>query len=134
MKNTKVLGLVGLGCSALLLTGCGGSSHTLTCDLKEETQELHVEAKYNDKETVVEKVSMEMVMSVPEGTSDSDMEVYKSLLEGNCSAAEYDKCEASVKGNKVVLEVEGNSDTLDFGKGTLEEAKKAAEEKGYTCK
>lgn len=134
MKNIKFLGLVGLMCSALLLTGCGGSAHTLVCDKKDDDQELHVEVKFNDKETEAEKVSMEMSMSAPEGTSDSDMQSYKSLLEANCASGSYDKCDVSIKGNKITMKVEGSAESLEFGKGTLKESKKDAEDSGYTCK
>lgn len=36
MKNVKYLGFVGLGCAALVLTGCGQDSHTLICTLEKK--------------------------------------------------------------------------------------------------
>ena len=137
MNKFKVLGFTVLGCGALLLTGCGGggsSAHTLNCSIEEDGQSMKVEVKFNDEETAAEKVTMEMSVTIPDGTSDEEIEAAKQMFESSCAAGTYDKCDVSVSGGKLKVTMVGKAEDMDFAKGTLEETKKSAEDAGYTCK
>lgn len=138
MKNVKLLGLLGLS-SMLFLTGCGGDAHTLTCSKTEDDGKVEVKVKFNSDETKAEKVTMDMTMK-GDDASKEELEQAKALYEGFLCANKgedgFDKCEVSVKGNDLVIHMEGTAESLgeeDFD-GSMEEVKKAAEEDGYTCK
>lgn len=136
MKNVKYLGFVGLGCAALLLTGCGGG-HTLTCTKQEDGQTEEVVYEFNDKEDKVTGAKMYMTVDIPEDTSDEEIEQAKSLLESMfCSSTTLKDCKTSVKGNKFEFEASVDPEGLDDEdfKGTKAELKANLEEDGYTCK
>lgn len=137
MKNVKYLGFVGLGCAALLLTGCGGNSHTLTCTREADGESQKVVYEFNDKEDKVTGAKMYVTTEIPEGTSDEEIEQTKSLLEGMlCTSDMFENCKTSVKGNKLEFQASVSSQGLedeDF-KGTKEEVKASLEEDEYTCK
>ena len=143
MKNIKVLSMITLGCGALLLTGCGGNSHTLTCEKEfEDGQHEILDLKYNDDETKLEEIEATMEIEISEGTSDEEIEQAKSMYESMLCNGEGYKCSVDEKGGKLVVTLSGGVDELssleivaDIEEGkTLEELKKEAEEEGYTCK
>ncbi|MBR1386475.1 MAG: hypothetical protein IJ568_06565 [Bacilli bacterium] len=143
MKSKKYLALLGIGCGALLLTGCGGNAHTLTCEQSNDESEETVvaEIKFNDDETKVERVSVEMTLDASksgEDVTEDQLEESKELLESVfCSEKEkMDKCEIKISGKKVVIKMSGTADAVGYeGDKTLEEFKKEAEEQeGMTCK
>lgn len=131
----KYLGLVGLGCGVLLLSGCGGKAHTLTCTMKDDTQTQTVEIKFNDEETKAENVSMELVMTFDDSVTSEQLEQSKDALKEGCESAGYKNCKASTSGNKLTYSFEGTPETVGFeAEGKLEDVKKAAESEGYSCK
>ncbi len=154
MKNVKYLGFVGLGCAALLLTGCGGESsnsgtgsnkdkdntpvrHVLTCTKTEGTDVETLEYEFNDKEDKVEGVKMIMTSEVPEGVSDDDIKEAKDYLEELlCSDGVLTGCNTSVKGNKLQFEATVTSSGLEDEefKGSKQEIKSSLESDGYSCK
>lgn len=133
MKNLKVLGMIGLGCGMLFLTGCG-DAHTLKCERSEDGQSVSVEVKYNSDETKPEKVSMEMVYDAGDEATSEQLEQAKELFESSMCTDDYDKCSVNIKGKTLVINVSGTAEKLDFPEGSMADAKKQAEEEGYTCK
>lgn len=133
MKNLKALGIVGLGCGLLFLTGCG-NSHTLKCEMSDDQQEIEIELKFNDEETKVENVDMKVTIKAEDGTSDEEMSQAKEMLEGSCDSLGLDTCKVDVNGTKLVMTMSGSASSMDLKDGTLEEVKKSAEDDGYTCK
>ena len=135
MKKINYLGLAGVGLSALLLAGCGGKAHTLTCELKSGTQSNHVEIEFNSDETKAEKIYVELSMDIGEGATDEQIEQTKEYLIQGCEEAGNKKCSAKVSGTKLTYSFETTPDGSNFdANGKLEDVKKAAEEDGYTCK
>jgi hypothetical protein len=136
MKNFKMLGLVGLGCGALLLTGCGGSGHKLKCEQKTDNQEITLEVVYNSDETKAEKATMDMIIPIPDGTSDEEIQQAKSMLELSCSAGTYDKCEVKQSKSSLTMHIEGSAQSLGGVEESksLKDAKTELEQSGYTCK
>lgn len=132
MKKGLLLVLVSVF-GVALLTGCG-KSHTLKCEQEKDGQKVSVEVTYNDDETKPEKVEMEMVLSQEDATKE-ELEAAKDLFKQSfCSGDDYDKCDASVKGNSIVVTVSGTAEKAEFPEGSLEDAKKQLLDEGYTCK
>lgn len=142
MKKINMLGLTVLGCGALLLTGCGGdggsSAHSLKCSASENGQSVELEFNFNDDETKLEKVSMSIVMEVPEGTSDEEVESTVSLLKSQCQTDEgkaLDKCDVKLSGKKLTVTQVGAADKMGYdGTKTKEDIKSTTEAAGYSCK
>lgn len=143
----KTLGIIGLGCSALFLTACGGSdeSHTLTCtkDMSDAlgslgTWNTEMKIDYNSNETKVEgfKMTMEMNLTSDEVTEEM-MTVFEENLKDVCNSGEYESCNTKRDNKKVTLEASGSAekmgDNVDVNE-SLEETKKSLEEEGFTCK
>ena len=131
----KYLGLVGLGCGALLLAGCGGKSHTLTCTMKDDTQKQTVEIQFNSDETKAEKISMELVMTFDDSVTSEQLVQSQEALKEGCESAGYTNCKAKVSGHELTYSFDGTPETVGFeANGKLEDVKKDAEADGYTCK
>lgn len=142
MKNKKNLALLGIGCGALLLTGCGGNAHTLTCEQTDDEngESIVAELTFNDDETKVESVSMEMTFdlskSEEEITKDKIDEAKEMLEKTFCNQKEkIDKCEVKASDKKITIKMSGKADALGYESDkTLEEFKKDAEKDGAKCK
>lgn len=134
MKKINYLGLVGLGCGALLLAGCG-KSHTLTCELESGDQKQTIEITFNSDETEAESVWMEMSMELGDDVTEDQISDSKDAIKSGCESAGYKKCKVSTSGKKITYSFEATPDEAGFNaKGTLEDTKKDAEADGYTCK
>ena len=135
MKKINYLGLVGLGCGALLLSGCGGKAHTLTCELNTDDQKQKVEFQFNSDETKAEKLYMEMTMKINEDVTDDQIDQAKDAMKSGCEDAGYKNCKISVSGRNLTYSFETTPDVLGYDPAnTLEETKKDDESDGYTCK
>lgn len=134
MKKINYLGLVGLGCGALLLAGCG-KSHTLTCTMKSDDQSQTIEIGFNSDETKAETVWMEMTMNLGDDVTEEQVSQSKDAIQQGCEQAGYKKCKVSTSGKKLTYSFESTPDEAGFeAEGTLEDTKKAAEADGYSCK
>ncbi len=134
MKKINYLGLVGIGCGALLLAGCG-KSHTLKCELKSGEQSQVVEIQFNSDETKAESVWMEMTMNLGDDVTEEQVSQSKDAIKDGCESAGYKKCKVSASGKKITYSFETTPDEAGFeAQGTLEDTKKEAEADGYTCK
>ena len=135
MKRINYLGLVGLGCGALLLAGCGGKAHTLTCTMESEEQKQTIEIQFDKDEKKAESVWMEMTMSLGDDVADDQVSQSKDAIKSGCEQAGYKKCKVSSSGKKLTYSFETTPESAGFeAYGTLEDTKKAAEADGYTCK
>ena len=144
MKLKKGLGLLGLGCTAVALTGCG-SSHTLTCT-QEETSDngsktvMEAKLKYNDDDTSIESATMEMILTAPSDATDEELEQAESLLESVCEyMGEGLDCTTKRDGNTFTVRASGDVEDLGIvndlvKETTMAEARKLLEDDGYTCK
>lgn len=151
MKSVKYLGFVGLGCAALLLTGCGGESsnsgsgsdkdktpvkHVLTCSMSEGTDVLNVEIEFNDKEDKVVGAKMNMSTKIPEGATDENIEEVKDYIDETMCVSDLENCKSFVSGDTIKFEASFTADSLkdeDF-EGNKNEVKEKLEDGGYTCK
>ena len=135
----KFFGLVGIGCLAVLLTGCGGkgnSEHALKCVKKTEGQEVTIEIQYNDEETKAESATLDMIVPIPSGTSESEIQIAKSTLKSSCSSGTYEKCEVNETKEALTMHFEGTPENISGieDSKTLKEAKESLEaDLGYTC-
>lgn len=135
MKKINYLGLVGLGCGALLLSGCGGKAHTLTCEMNTDDQNQKVEIQFNSDETKAEKLFMEMTMTIADDITDEQVTQAKDAMKSGCEDAGYKDCKVSVSGKKLTYSFEAEPDVLGYDtSNNLEDTKKEAEADGYTCK
>ena len=85
MKNKKYLGVLGLGCAALLLTGCGGNK--LTCTNTEEQDGFgksteKIVFNYDKDGKKIESLDMEMSIELESDEINNETIIYsKSLTE-----------------------------------------------------
>lgn len=145
--NKKYLGLVGLGCGALLLTGCGGGK-TLTCksDMSEQLAGLgnwntEISLNYDNDGKKVESATMKMTVELTnEDVTDDMIDQFKESLNEICDDEDesFDKCEVKKDGRKITLEAKGKVDSNNALEGvteetSLEEAKELLKNQGFTC-
>lgn len=126
------LGLIGLGCGALLLTGCGGNAHTLKCTQKSDGSDITMTVYYNDDETKAKSVKAE---SIYDGSSlsDEDFKEGKEELEKMCDSSPYKSCKITTSGKKVIMTIEANPEDLGYDGQSLKAAKENAKNAGYKC-
>jgi len=134
--NKKYLGMVGLGCGLLLLTGCGGNK--LTCTMSEEEEgvassEAEVVIHYDSDWKKIESIDMEMSIEVED---DEMLEMYEGFFGGMCEMDEAPKeCDVKTKGNKITLSASGDAKEMDYEQDTSkEDLIEQLENEGYTCK
>ena len=144
MKNKKYLGLLGLGCGVLLLTGCGGK--TLNCEMDMSdmlagigNMTAEIEIDYNSDGTEAEKATMTMTVEVTsDDVTDEMIDSLEESLQGECDTEDsrFDSCKVKRDGKKIVMTATGSADSIEGEieeQTTLEDAKKALEDAGYTC-
>jgi len=139
MKNKKLLGVIGLGCSALLLTGCGGKK--LTCTMEDEqegmgTMTMEMVFHFDKEGEKVENLDMEMGIEFDKDIDDEMKEFYESYFEETCEDEDApEDCKVSTKDNSVTLKASGTPEELDYDSdGNYDEIKEEMEDDGYTCK
>lgn len=150
MKNKKYLGLLGLGCGVLLLTGCGGKTlsggKTLNCEMDMSdmlagmgNMTAEIEIDYNSDGTEAEKATMTMTVEVTsDDVTDEMIDSLEESLQGECDTEDsgFDSCKVKRDGKKIVMTATGSADSIEGEieeQTTLEDAKKALEDAGYTC-
>lgn len=150
MKNKKYLGLLGLGCGVLLLTGCGGKTlsggKTLNCEMDMSdmlagmgNMNAEIEIDYNSDGTEAEKATMTMTVEVTsDDVTDEMIDSLEESLQGECDTedSKFDSCKVKRDGKKIVMTATGSADSIEGEieeQTTLEDAKKALEDAGYTC-
>lgn len=146
MKNKKYLGMLGLGCAALLLTGCGsGKELKCTMDMSDQmaglgTMKAEIVVDYDSKGETPEKATMKMVVEITsEDVTDEMVDSLEDSLKTTCDDedANYESCEVKRDGRKITLEATGKAEDMEDAEieadQTLEEAKKEMEEAGFTC-
>lgn len=109
-------------------------SNTLSCTADVSGQIMTIDAEYNDSNTKAESVTMEMALELPEDATEADVDNTKQILEASCAEKTYEKCEVTVRDNKLVVTMKGTPEDIGFGTGTMEEARLEAEQAGYVCK
>ena len=139
MKNKKLLGVIGLGCSALLLTGCGGKK--LTCTMEEEadgmgTTKMEMVFHFDKEGKKVESLDMEMAIEYDKDIKDETKEFYEGFFEETCEDEEAPKdCKVTAKDDSISLKASGTPEELDYdAEGDYDEIKEEMEDDGYTCK
>ena len=139
MKNKKYLGMLGLGCAALLLTGCGGGNK-LTCTKSEEKEgegktTTEVIFTYDKDWKKIENVDMEMSIELED---DKELDTIKAFLDAACEDEDAPKnCKVKSSGKKVALTASGSPKDIDMDydvETSKEDIKADLEEDGYTCK
>ncbi len=138
MKKYNLLGLIGLGCGALLLSGCfggGENSHTLKCEQSAGGQKNVIEIEFNDEETKAQKVIMEITMDLGEDVTDEGMEQSKEQLKANCEETGYQDCKVTSSGTKLIYHFAGSAEKMGVdGSTDLKTIKEGLEEDNYSCK
>lgn len=145
--NKKYLGLVGLGCGVLLLTGCG-SANTLNCSMDMDdmlaglgTMKAEVELEYDKDGKEVKGASMKMVVEITnDDVTDDMLDSLEEELNGQCEDGEgdFDDCSVKRDGKKITLKASGDVEKIaeseEIAKDTTKEkAKEYFEEQGFTC-
>ena len=134
--NKKLLGILGIGCGLLLLTGCGGSSNTLTCSKEADGQNMTTSISF-DKDGKPESATLEIVMdgSEEEGVTKENIGDYAEMVEAYFCSEDYDSCKVTTSGLTITLKATAKPSALDLEEeATKEDLKKEAEEDGFTCK
>lgn len=136
MKNVKCLGFVGLGC-ALLLTGCGGSAHSLTCSKTVDSESETIEFEFNDKEDKVIGAEFYYSIEIPDDVTEDEIEEAMSEFKEECDDDDdYKNCNVSRKGNKLELKAAFTNSALEEDElnSSKKEIKEDLEDEGFTCK
>lgn len=138
MKNIKLLGLIGLGCGALLLTGCGGGGHSLTCSATEDDGSVtKITFNYDSEEKELQSVDVSSEIDIPDTATDDDVAAAKENGKARCAYyPNATKCEVSQSGKTLKFYIEGlKAEDLNYtGNDSLEKVKQDMENDGYTCK
>ena len=124
----KYLTVFALG-GALLLTGCGGSGHTLTCSQEEGGVSMESTIYFNDAEDKVEKVVTEVTQ-----TFDSEEDAKAAAAQEDLVCSAYDDCSIKQSGKKATLKYTEKKDLEEFEGRSKEDLKKEAEAGGAKCK
>lgn len=136
----RYLGILGLSCAALIMTGCG-SSNKLVCtrDLSSQFDghakgEERLEVSFNSDGTAIEKVISYSEIEITDETMTNLTDAFKETLESECSDSDdFSSCDVKVNGNKIIMEAEMVMPE-DEKNATIEETRKDIENSGYTCK
>ena len=150
MRNKKSLTFLGLGCSILLLTACGGGevNNTLSCtaDMSDDlgsvgTMKAEVDMKFNDENTEITRTTMKLIVEVNEYIDESLVSVFEESIQGTCDTEgkNYESCEIKRDGKKITLTAVGDPSKMDelgdiSKDGSVEEIKKILKNEGFTCK
>ena len=147
MKNFFKLGTLAL--VLVLVAGCGGAKgKTLTCTKSEDETGMKTSQtlKVVFKDDKASKINMDMKMDIDEQYA-SYISTIKSMIDSQFESYKSKdgiKFDSKTSKNTVSVSLEVNlakfskddlaALDLDGSEGTYEEAKKAFEEEGYTCK
>jgi hypothetical protein len=126
------LGLVGLGCGALLLTGCGGSAHTLKCTQKYGDNEMTLTIYYNSDETKAESITGETIVDETKKTEE-EFESHRDAIEDQCKNIDVKSCKVTTSGKKIILTVEANPEYFGYNGESLKEAKESFAKEDFKC-
>ncbi len=130
----KIISLIGIGCGALLLTGCGdNNSHILSCTQKTDGQETTITINYNEDETKAKSIKVETIVDVAE-ESDEIIELIKKELESRCDKYEAKSCKVTIDDKKLLMAIEEAPENSDYGSQSLKDVKKSITSSGYECK
>ena len=128
-------------CSVFMLTGCFGSkeeekeAHSLVCEMEEGTEKFHTIYTFNDTETELQKVNLDVYVTMPEGSSEDDIQVTKDMLNHNCQNFVFESCNVTVDDNVIKYSVVATPDQMDLERNkTLKEIKEQVTSEGYSCK
>ena len=124
----KYLTVFAIG-GALLLTGCGGSGHTLTCSQEMEGIKMESTVYFNDAEDKVEKVVTEVTQ-----TFDSEDEAKTAASQEDLVCSAYEECSIKQSGKKATLKYTEKNNLEEYEGKTKDDLKKEAESAGATCK
>ncbi len=132
----KYLLLLGLGCGALFLTGCGGSAKELKCvqEDKESGSKMEMVVEFNDDETKVEKATVTMVADLSEAGEElaalvkENPDMLKSMF-----CTESDDCDVKLDGNTVTAKY-SVTEFDEEDQGSKADIKKELEDEGFSCK
>ncbi len=124
----KYLTVFAIG-GALLLTGCGGSGHTLTCSQEMDGIKMESTVYFNDAEDKVEKVVTEVTQ-----TFDSEDEAKAAAAQEDLVCTAYEDCSIKQSGKKATLKYTEKKDLSAYEGQTKDDLKKEAESAGATCK
>ena len=123
------------------ITGCGNGckNQVLSCESSMDGFDQTYEFTYDKEGKVMEKAIATLSMKAPE---DMDIEEVKKEMEESCNwedGEEYLECKVTTKGNKVIMEMTLNLDSLDedvpFTKNTtITELQKNYQADNISCK
>lgn len=137
MKILKLLGLLGLGFSVFLLTGCGSSANTLTCTTSEDGTITTIEMKFNSNNDKLKSVDVLSITDIPDTATDEQIEYVKDYLNQRCSNyPNASECSVSQSGKKISFVVKGITATeagFENENISFDDAKKNAQADGYSC-
>lgn len=157
----KLFGLVGLGCSFLLLVGCGNEAdkekennkenedtkQKLTCsmDLSDAmsglgTMNMDLVVLYNEDGTEPQELTLvQKIEMTSESVTDDIINSLATQLENETCNEEFTSCNVLTEGKKITLTAVGSPNTVtgedgESGSKSYDAAKKYFEDMGYTCK
>lgn len=136
----RCLSILGLGCAALVMTGCG-SSNKLVCtqDLSSEfgdygKGEERLEITFNSDGTQIESATTYIDVEITKDEMLNMVDLFKSTLESNCSKdSQFSSCDVKTTKNTVSMEADMVIPE-DEKEATIDETREDIESSGFTCK
>lgn len=138
MKKKKMFSLIVLGCSSLLLTGCGNK---LSCSMKETqsgvgTLESEVEFEFESDKKKVKSVYMHFDLEYEDGIAEETKKQYENIFGMICNAENAPKdCKVKKNDDKFEFKTTGTAEELGYEEDVdFESLKKELEDSKYNCK
>ena len=126
------LGVLGLACGALLLTGCGGSSHTLKCTQKYGDNEMTLTIYYNSDNTKAESITGVTIVDETNKTEE-EFESHRDAIEEQCRNIDVKSCKVTTNGKKIILTVEADPEYFGYNGESLKELKESFAKEDFKC-
>ena len=119
--NKKYIGVFGLGCMTLLLTGCGGNKLNCSCvDKDEERGERYAEYvfHYDEEWKTIESIDYEYGYRLSDSEA-KNIDDYEEELKESCDDDDAPSdCKVTVSGNDAYLTATADADTFGIDKDT----------------
>ncbi len=135
MKLIKRIGVVGVCCLALFLSGCGSESHVLKCEIKSVESTIKLNITFDSTKTKIENVKTKTIIDLGNYYTDEQVKQMRDFTEQGCKDSGGINCKVSLDGKTITSEYEAKGlDLINDEDISFEELKTKLEQDGYSCK